>query len=578
MKKFFLRHWHYLLIIFPVLIFIYSIWDHNFYIGGDVMVPLNPLNNIQRIFLWHNGLESFSYAGFFWFAFYYLLSLIGFPAFVTQKILLVLLLIIGFTFTYLSYRELFRDTKYDDDKLAFLAAVIFTFNSIYFLLVSTYLPLYGFPVCFYFLIKFLQKGKILYAILFSVLLNFFFFTDLPQPKLLIIFGIACLFLVLLFRQMRAISFKDISIRLTIIFSLSILLNLWVLIPLLHNMFFGVGATFARNLATYGGDADFKTATLLYIARFFNYIIIKYYPHLEHFLTSPVFVIWTFTQWIILVSGIFFVAKDRKGQKIIYTLLIPILFFIFIAKGSNPPLGQLYRYAIIHFPLARIFRTTSSVITGAVVFYAFLFSISTYHLSSLFRKKKAIVYVIIVLNIVIFYPLYFGYKFYNQLSCAPNQKGYSIPRQYYEMGSRLDGVKEVSKVLSIPLGRGFVNKNWPYLGPDILSWITKKPLIYRPAEHGLSAVNKKNLQIIPKNYKTYPLNNVGYLLLQKDSVVGDLYKYNDLNFGDLLIRNDYFDFYKISDEYFLPNIYVPQALISFRSSAKRHPGSTGGQRR
>jgi hypothetical protein len=252
------------------------------------MVPLNPLNNIQRIFLWDNGIESFQYAYFFWLAFYYLFSLIGISAFITQKILLVLLLIIGFTFTYLSYKELFRDTKYSDAKLAFLAAVIFTFNPIYFLLVNAYLPLYGFPVCFYLLIKFLQKGKILYAILFSILLNFFFFTDLPQPKLLIVFGIACLFLALLYRQMRTISFKDISIRLIIIFSLSILLNLWVLIPLLHSMFFGIGATFSRNLVTYGGDADFKTAAVLYIARFFNYSIIKYYPHLKHFLIGYIF--------------------------------------------------------------------------------------------------------------------------------------------------------------------------------------------------------------------------------------------------------------------------------------------------
>jgi hypothetical protein len=121
-----------------------------------------------------------------------------------------------------------------------------------------------------------------------------------------------------------------------------------------------------------------------------------------------------------------------------------------------------------------------------------------------------------------------------------------------MGSRLDGVKEDSKVLSIPLERGYVNKNWSYFGPDILSWITKKPLIYKIDEYGLSVENKKNIQIIPKSYKTYSLNNVGYLLFQKDTVYS--YKYKDLNLGDLLIRNDYFDLYKISDEYFLPHIY------------------------
>ena len=520
------------------------------------MVPLNPINNIRRVlFLWNNGVESFEYAGFSWFAFYYPFSLMGIPAFVTQKILLALLLIIGFTFTYLSYRVLFRDTKYGDAKLAFLAAVVFTFNPIYFLLLNAYLPLYGFPVCFYFLIKFVQKGKISYAVLFSVLLNFFFFSDLPQPKLLIVFGIACLFVTFLYRQIKAISFKDISIRLIMVFSLGILLNSWVLIPLLRSMFFGVGATFASNLATHGGDADFGIATLPYIARFFNYSILKYYPHLEHFLTSPVFVIWTFIQWIILVLGILFVAKDRKAKKLICTLLISILFIIFIAKGSNPPFGQLYRYVIVHFPLARIFRTTSSVVTGAVVFYAFLFSISTHYLSSLFRNRNAIVYIVIVLNIGVFYPLYFGYKFYNQVGRAQDQKGYAIPDQYYEMGNQLDNIEEDSKVLSIPLISGYAEKNWPYFGPDILSWITQRPLIYRKDEYGLSTVKKRNKLIIPKNYRTYSLYNVGYLLLQKYEVGENLYAFVDQDFGDLLIRNDYFDLYKISDEYFLPSIYA-----------------------
>ena len=527
------------------------------------MIPLDPANNIRKVFLWDNGMESFQYAYFFWFAFYYLFSLAGIPAFISQKILLVLLLIIGFTFTYLSYRELFKNTKYNNAELAFLAAVIFTFNPIYFLLVNAYLPLYGFPVCFYLLIKFLQKGRVLYAILFSVMLNLFFFTDLPQPKILIVFSLACLCLSLLFRQISTISIRNISIRLIVVFSLSILLNSWVLIPLIHNMFFGVGATLARGLGHSRGNADFGIATLWYIARFFNYNIVRYYPHLKHFLTGPVFVIWTSAQWIILVLGVLFTAKDKKGRKLICTLLLSILFFIFIAKGANPPLGQFYRYVIVHFPLAKIFRTTSSVVTGSIMFYAFLFSVSTYYLCNLFGKKNAVVYIIIALNIGIFYPVYFGHKFYNQADYAPDQKGYAIPGQYYEMGKLLDNTKEDSKVLSIPLIRGYVNKNWPYFGPDILSWITKKPVIYRESGYGIGVVNKKIIQTILKSPKAFSLNNVGYLVFQKDTVSKDSYLYEDLDLGHPLMRNDYFDLYKVPDEYFLPHIYsseIPTVVV------------------
>ncbi|MDO9464801.1 MAG: hypothetical protein Q7J67_05840 [bacterium] len=250
---------------------------------------------------------------------------------------------------------------------------------------------------------------------------------------------------------------------------------------------------------------------------------------------------------------FFIIKDRKSQKIITTLLLVVLFFIFVAKGSNPPLGELYRFAIMHIPLTRMFRTSSTVVTGAVVFYAFLFSMAMFNL---FRNRKVWVYVFIVLNVVSFYPIYFGYKFYNPIPFAPEKKGHIIPQAYFEIGRFLDAIKEDSKILSIPLHRGgYVEKNWGYFGSDLLSWITKKPLIYREGGNVITVEQKENSSKLPESYREYALNNAGYLLVKKDTVGGRYPKYDYPDRKDLLIRNDYFDLYKISDEYFLPHIYA-----------------------
>jgi len=553
LKKFLSRYYLYGLFFVVLLLFIRSIWDGYTYIGGDVMIPLHPGNALQKIFLWNNGRESFGYISILWFAFYYLFFCLGLSGFVAQKILLVVLLVMGFVFTALTYRELFRGTRYDTSELRLLAATVFTLNPIYFLLCVTYTPLYGFPVCFYFLLKFLRHNKMSYAFLFSFFLNFLFFTDLPQPKLLIVFFIASLGLCYVYRQLNGLSVKDVLLRFGAVFLMSALLNLWVWIPLFYSFFFGAVGNFSKDIITSGGNAEHGIATLVYIMRFFNLVIIKYYSSLKPFLTGVPFVFWSFGQWIIIAWGTFFVFKEKRFRNVSLALLAFILFFIFIAKGSNPPLGGIFRYAVLHLPLVRVFRTTSSVVIGAVVFYAFLFTMAVCDLS---KKKRWPIVAALLANMIVFYPIYLGYKFYNPLTYAAQQKGFLIPQAYYELGRYLDVIKEDSKVLSSPLNNGYVQKQWQYFGPDILTWITNKPMITleRQGDYGFTSRESDAGPSPGRSYRSYALNNVGYLLVQKDSVGGTSVSTDGLSQKDLLVQNDYFDFYKIDERYFLPHVY------------------------
>ncbi len=574
MKKFLSRYYLYGLLFIALLLFIRSIWDGYTYIGGDVMIPLHPGNAFQKMFLWNSGRESFGYIYILWFGFYYLFSCLGLGAFVAQKILIVCLLVMGFVFTALSYRELFRGTRYDTSELRLLAATVFTFNPIYFLLCVTYAPLSGFPVCFYFLLKFLRRNRMTYAFLFAFFLNFLFFTDLPQPKLLMVFFVASLGLCYVYQQLNDLPFRDVLLRFGALFLMSALLNLWVWIPLFYSFFFGAVGNFSKNMITHGGNAEQGIATLVYIMRFFNLAIIKYYARLKPFLTGVPFVLWSFGQWVIIAWGTFFVLKEKRFRVVSLALLALTLFFIFIAKGSNPPLGGIFRYAVLHLPLARVFRTTSSVVIGAVVFYAFLFALAVCDLS---KKKRWPVVAALLANMIVFYPIYSGHKFYNAINYAGQQKGFLIPQAYYEFGRTLDGIKEDSKILSSPLNNGYVQKQWQYFGPDILTWITNKPMITleRQEDYGFTNRESDAGPSSGRSYRSYALNNAGYLLVQKDSVGGTSLSTDGLSRKDLLVQNDYFDFYKIDEKYFLPHVYYsmerPRAVDGIKVRPLIHDG-------
>src|SRR5688500_2133295 len=76
--------------LFLLLLFILSIWDRNYYIGGDLIFPLKPHDNIIRsIFLWeeqNGGFSFFKYMLFFWQGIFYVLSFLHIPNDISIKI------------------------------------------------------------------------------------------------------------------------------------------------------------------------------------------------------------------------------------------------------------------------------------------------------------------------------------------------------------------------------------------------------------------------------------------------------------------------------------------------------------
>ncbi len=561
--KFCQKNYFYFFPVIILIVFILSIWDKNFYLGGDFIFPLKPQDNLLRsLYLWeeqNNGFSFFKYMLLFWQLPFFFLNLLGVPTYLGVKIFIVCFYILGFICCYFLYKTLFKGTKYEENKLALFAALFFLLNPSAILVLVGTLPLYGFPICLFFLLKFLETKKTSYLLLFSFFINISFFPDLPQAKLLITFCLATFFLVLTYGYIQKISVIKLFQRLFLLSILTLLLNAFVFLPFVNDTLGakGIYGQYSKEVTVYDGNADLYSAALPFTMRFFNSNLIDKESSLGKFLSSPIFIIWSFSLWLFALLTTIFI-KDKKAKTILFFLLVPLVLFIFIAKGPNPPFGEVYRLMLAKIPVFKLFRTTSTVIIAGAIFYSFWLTLCVYYFS---QKWKYGFIGLLIINLLIFHPIYLGYKLENSFGGGSWQKGVSLPNEYFQLGDRLDSLEDNNKVLSLPLNDGYVSKNWFYSGQSILSWLTKKPLIH---------TSGVNLPSNPENFSSQEaclfssLYNVGYVVEEKDAAGQE--KIRELPFpGENLINNNYFNLTKIEPACQAPQIYIPKQLIYFQGN-------------
>src|SRR3989344_1630187 len=553
------KNYLYILPLLALVVFIITIWDRNYYFGGDLFLPINPLDSIiKSLYLWEeqNGGGSFlKYVLLLWQGFFYVFSLINIPIDIIIKIFIIIIYVLGFVFSYLLYRALFKETMWGTKNLALVFALLFLFNPAAILIVVGTLELYAYPICFFFLVKYLDTKNILYTIPFSFFLNISFFPGFPQAKPLVVFMIATFFFLAIYSLLRNIKIKSLILPSIVLAIMVFLLNAVVLVPFMNDAFGdkAIYQYYTSSVITYNGDADLYSAAIPFTTRFYNSNLADKYSALGHFLVNPLFIFWTFFVLFLALLSVFLI-KDKKEKHIVYICLFAFLVFIFIAKGANPPFGEIYRWSLIHIPIAKLFRTSSTSIIGAAIFYTFMLTISIYFVS---RKWKPALPIIVILNVIMLYGIYLGFKLNN---IYVDQKGISIPKEYFKMGNTLDNLKKDGKVLILPFDDGYVTKNWYYMGQSLLPWITKKHII----NNNIGIPN--NIEALSENTicEITSLYNISHLVREKD--IGDKIIKKNITFpGRKILGNQYFELYETNNSCFLPHFYIPQNKIFFKGN-------------
>ena len=381
------------------------------------------------------------------------------------------------------------------------------------------------------------------------------------------------------------------------------LNSWWLFPqistLSQEFSYATGATEDIGITTSSIlQVESKRSTLLNVFRLgggwgFNgeYKGDAYVSYAEVY-STPFFQIIGFLIPILVFYGLL-----KKGVKHSFYFGVLAIIGLFLIKGTQPPFGGAFLWIFKNIPLFAIFRHFQDKFSHIVVLsYAFLFGMGINYLINFLKsisntyKNQITAFTLVVIFVAIFgiyaYPMWTGEVISKGGEIIPSGH-IKVPEYYTEADIWLKKQKDDFRIFSLPFSKLFYavyNWEYGYVGGDPSGWLFSKPTITsntgKSFEIPLQVAKVfSEGELKEEISKTLALLNVKYLLYhndtnweyikdhpwwffaspKKDKSILNRQKgiYFENSFGKL-------DFYKISDDYFLPHIYPAHAITSVAS--------------
>ncbi len=549
------------------------------YIHGDSGIPLNPIKNLDLLYLWRNV-----YGGVFWWnlvsifqlAFFAFFEFIGLSLSNNQHFFIYFAhTLAGISMYFLTSSFQFKGRRI----IALISAIFYMFSPwlLNFQGIYVFLPYCVMPLILGLFIRGIsgKMGKIESSLLvmlslLGIILNF------PQYSMFAMIALLSFLYFLFYVFFNKKAFWSATKFVIILTVLIFLASLWYILPFAsHLSSFGVAkeisvASVAGSIQNFGdfgystilqlfrmsGAAAFMAGTTVYNDLYLDNILILFINYL-----MPV----------LAFSAILFRPKSRS---VLFFSLIALI-YIFIAKGVNAPFGQLHFLLVNNFPLARAFRTTWSLSLGANIAFAFLISISIFEIAKLLSsiKRKYFIGVIIIGIILIFvngWPLLTG-DFFKSKWNPPTFGGLKIPLAYYELENFLSKEKTDYRFLKIPKAEGIIGTDWGYFGSDIYYSLFSTPFIngHPAALMGSGIIKKAYSLIIEDANKKQEIEKL-LALLNVNRIVFDNYDTaSSPKFKEKIPKKIAVDFeeefdkfyvYKIRDDYLLPHFFIPKKII------------------
>jgi len=282
-------------------------------------------------------------------------------------------------------------------------------------------------------------------------------------------------------------------------------------------------------------------------------------------------------WILIFSTILipvFAAialLKRKNNFFILYAAILIIIFSFLAKGIQPPLGNIFEWLFKNVPLFNMFRTPDTKFTPNIVFgLSILIGFSIYiilrHLKA-FKIKVWIFLLLAGLILINSWPLLTGFAviekskgyFYNRLV--------KVPEFYKEAAEWINNDKEQFKIALFP-GSLFTSFRWEkgqgHSGQDLLSKLLNQPVTRLPNETPSFRDSGIMLSELYQNqsFHLFPLMNIKYVLLRDEmptsgfsNNIKEQIQKKLLPFADKIKTFNLLHLYKVKDKYFVPRVYA-----------------------
>lgn len=291
--------------------------------------------------------------------------------------------------------------------------------------------------------------------------------------------------------------------------------------------------------------------------------------------------------ILAYSALFLKKQPNHTKKHLLFFGIITAFGLFIMMGSLNPINLLFAkyipFFVTLFSLPYFFGGIFVVLGFSVLggfSIALLFNNSLKGIKGKCLKSISVALVFLLIGVYGF-PIWSGEFIYPGNKILGSAR-YNIPMYYQGAGAWLEGQENNFRIFALPYSiLGCMAYTWPpkgFVGPDPSPYLLNRDII-TGSGFGLNFANKLAEFNISGLSKLLGIMNVRYMLIHNDAnweLIEDnsWYISPPSKFSELLIHKrgeiqfvksfGKLDFYKISDEYFLPHIY-PSSRITLVSS-------------
>ncbi len=262
----------------------------------------------------------------------------------------------------------------------FFSSIFYTFNSYILTLIDGgqigIALSYGlFPLASYAILCFWKKQSLKNFLLSLLLLFLLSNTDL-RVFIIEIFFIALIILAKYFR-LNDLGFNfSKALRFCLLFICLLLVDSFWLIPFITNISSASLTVFKSNAAS---------SNLVSLVDSF-FLFQPHFPLNEFGKTFPLPIFFIFLPVLILNFFIFGKRHSHKQTKFLLYISLIYLFFVFLAKGANPPLGIFYQKVISAIPLGFAFRDSSKFFIPTLSLVCLLLAFSIQNILKILKKK------------------------------------------------------------------------------------------------------------------------------------------------------------------------------------------------
>lgn len=459
---------------------------------------------------------------------------LGIPAFILQALFLWLILIVSGFAIYKLVKEVF---PYINDIHAIFAVLFYWFNpfslvNVWNRFLNNFFVFYALlPLAVYFCIKGLRSKKYIYAFLIGLASALLSYALTSMAFIIMLWGTLIYFGIIYFLTHKENRFFTVKFFfLTFLFWT--LANFWWISQVFSYLQLG---SFKEVLNTsFKLDTNYNTFSLL-SQRLGSLTYIFRLKHVSFFTDSaqltwvkiysfPLIVFFEF-----LITGILLLPLIVK-RKANYVIILAGLFFLsaFLAKGNNPPLGEVFDKFFSTFSILQLFRNPLEKFGFILAFSAtVLFAAGSFEVERIIGFKGKIitrVFIGLFLIAVWGFPFWLGYIFTSPE--APTNKletGYQVkaPLVYKEISKELISQKDNFRLIVLPIGGEGITYTWEkgYSGVELSNQLLPKTAVSFntniPFYDDISSAVGRLISTREGLAKIMDILNSKYILVRKD---------------------------------------------------------------